>query len=243
MHTNEATITTEPGHISIPLAAECLSAGYGPVSVIQDVSIAVRPAAMNVLLGANGAGKTTTIRALCGLIPPQNGTVLWRGAATRAPLHVRAREGLAYVAESRSVFSSLSLADNLKLAAVSAEDAFALFPELKQRFRTGVGNLSGGEQQMLALALALGRSPAVLLADELSLGLAPLVVERLLEALVQATNNGLAVLLVEQHVRQALGCADYVSVLRRGQVAASGTGAEMRGRVHEIEELYLQATA
>jgi branched-chain amino acid transport system ATP-binding protein len=225
---------------------ECrqLCAGYGGMVVVRDLDLHVGPGEVVALIGPNGAGKTTTLLTLSGDLPPISGQVMFHGAATKAPLFKRARRGLGFVTEERSVFMRLSTADNLRLAGVSRADATALFPELGPLMRRTAGLLSGGEQQMLALARALARKPAMLLADELSLGLAPLVVQRLLRAVRDAaTEHGLGVLLVEQHVRQALQIADRVYVMQRGEIAIEGTAAEMHGRLDELEATYLAGAA
>jgi branched-chain amino acid transport system ATP-binding protein len=220
--------------------ARGLTAGYSTQAVIHDVHLVVRPGEVVALLGPNGAGKTTTLLALAGELPLQAGEVLIDGIVTKAPLHKRSQRGLAFVTEERSVFKSLSTVDNLRVGDVDVDEAIALFPELEKRLTVRGGLLSGGEQQMLTLARALTRKPKLLLADELSLGLAPLVVKRLLEAVrVAADERGCGVLLVEQHVRKALRYADRAYVMRRGRIEMEGNAAEMRGRLAEIEDSYL----
>lgn len=219
-----------------------LAAGYGAQPVVHDVEIEVHPGEVVTLLGPNGAGKTTTLLALAGELPPLAGHVELDGAPTRTPLHRRARNGLTFVTEEKSVFMGLSTRDNLRVGGVRVQDALALFPELERRLDVRGGLLSGGEQQMLTLARALARRPRLLLADELSMGLAPLIVQRLLEAVrAAADEQGTAVLLVEQHVRKALRYADRVYVMRRGRIELSGTAAEMATRIDEIEDQYLSA--
>ncbi|MEV0938035.1 ABC transporter ATP-binding protein [Streptomyces phaeochromogenes] len=220
------------------IEARALSAGYGTVPVLRDLDIEVRPGEVVALLGPNGAGKSTTLRVLSGELAPMSGEVRWLGGAGQAPLHRRARQGLAYVGE-RAVFTRLDTADNLRVGRVTTDQALALFPELEKRLRTGAGMLSGGEQQMLSLARALCRTPKLLLADELSLGLAPLVVDRLLRAVREAADRGLGALLVEQHVRKVLDIADRVYVLRRGRIVMTGTPKELRANLDEIESSYL----
>jgi len=191
------------------------------------------------LLGVNGAGKTTTVRALAGELTLAAGQVFLNGAVTTAPLHVRARQGLRFITEERSVFMGLSVSDNLRLGGQPVARCLELFPELERLMGRKAGLLSGGEQQMLTLARALGGDPSILLVDELSLGLAPMVFERLLIAVRAAADRGTGILLVEQHVRQALEMADRAYVLNRGKVALSATAAEMMDRIDEIESTYL----
>jgi branched-chain amino acid transport system ATP-binding protein len=225
---------------------ECrgLSAGYGKMAVVRDLDLHVAAGEVVALLGANGAGKTTTLLALAGELPPLAGEVRLHGKPTTAPLHARCRDGLSYLTEERSVIMSLTAHENLRLAGVDPEVALELFPELRPLLKRTAGLLSGGEQQMLSLARALGRGPRVLLADELSLGLAPLVVERLLTSVRRAADEvGVAVLLVEQHVRQALAYADRVYVMERGRVTLSGPVAEVKAQIEDIEAAYLSAGA
>jgi branched-chain amino acid transport system ATP-binding protein len=229
---------------AVALEARGIAAGYGPQPVIHDVDITVRPGEVVALLGANGAGKTTTLLTLAGELPPMRGEVAIDGHVTKAPLYKRARNGLTFVTEEKSVFMGLSARDNLRVAGVDLDEALTLFPELERRLQVRGGLLSGGEQQMLTLARALAREPRVLLADELSMGLAPLVVKRLLEAVrAAADQRGAAVLLVEQHVRKALRYADRAYVMRRGRIELSGTAAELNSRIDEIEDQYLSTNA
>lgn len=222
------------------IEARGLSAGYGPQPVIHDIDLLVHPGEIVALLGANGAGKTTTLLTLAGELPALDGQVLLDGAVTKAPLHQRARQGLTFVTEEKSVFMGMSTRDNLRVGGVDVDAALELFPELESRLGVRGGLLSGGEQQMLTLARALSRKPRILLADELSLGLAPLIVARLLEAVRHAaTAQNTAVLLVEQHVRKALQYADRAYVMRRGQLEIEGSSAELAGRIDEIESSYL----
>ena len=224
--------------------ARKISAGYGPQAVIHDVDIYVNPGEVVALLGANGAGKTTTLLTLAGELPAMSGEVAFDGTVTRAPLHQRARNGLTFVTEEKSVFKGLSTRDNLRVGDVNVDEALALFPELERRLDVRGGLLSGGEQQMLTLARALARKPRVLLADELSMGLAPLVVKRLLEAVrAAADQQGTAVLLVEQHVRKALKYADRAYVMRRGRIELSGSAADLSSRIDAIEDQYLSTAA
>jgi branched-chain amino acid transport system ATP-binding protein len=222
---------------------ECrnLAAGYGPIPAVHDVSLRVRPGEMVAVLGANGAGKSTTLLALAGELPLQGGEVLWNSSPTRAPLYKRARSGLAFVTEERSVFMGLTVRENLRLGRGSVADALALVPELRRLLGRRVGLLSGGEQQMLTLARALASKPEILFADELSLGLAPLILDRLLRLARQAADDGVGVLIVEQQARKALRYCDRAYVLARGHVVLEGTAEELCERLPEIEATYLSA--
>jgi ABC-type branched-subunit amino acid transport system ATPase component len=222
------------------LSARNLTAGYSGLAAIRDVSLEVSPGEIVALLGANGAGKTTTILSLCGELAPMSGEVTFLGEPTRSSLTQRARRGLTLVTEEKSVFMGLTTAENLRLGRGDSERALELFPMLKPHLGRKAGLLSGGQQQILTLGRALASQPKVLLADELTLGLAPIIVSQLLEVLRRvATEQQVGVLLVEQHVRSALSIADRVYVLRRGRVVLSGDGPEMRDRIDEIEKMYL----
>lgn len=222
------------------LEAIDLASGYLPGQyVIEDINITVPAGQVTVLLGANGAGKSTTMHTLAGMMPARKGEVRIEGKVTKEPLHVRARNGLAYVTEQRSVLMGLTTRENIKVGGVREEDVLAYFPELEKRINIRGGLLSGGEQQMLTLGRALARKPRVLLADELSLGLAAKVVTRLLQAVRDTADSGTAVLLVEQHVRKVLKYADNVYVLQHGRIVLSGAGPEMAERIDEIEGFYM----
>jgi branched-chain amino acid transport system ATP-binding protein len=221
------------------LAARGVAAGYHRHAVVDGIDLEVRAGEVVALLGPNGAGKTTTLLTLAGELQPLTGEVYFRGHPTTAGLYKRAREGLAFVTEERSVFPQLTAAENLKVGRCEVADALSLFPELEPLLDRRGGLLSGGEQQMLTLARALGRKPILLLADELSLGLAPLVVKRLLTAVrAAADERGIGVLLVEQHVKQALRVADRVIVMRGGRIVLAGTVDETR---HQLEDAYLSS--
>jgi branched-chain amino acid transport system ATP-binding protein len=222
------------------LHAENLTSGYVGQPVIRDVTLTVEPGEVVCILGPNGAGKTTTMMTLTGMVPVMSGSVEMFGKSTNEPLYRRARSGLSFVTEERSIIRSLSLADNVRLAGVPLEAVTDLFPELKTRVSTRAGLLSGGEQQMLTLGRALAREPRLLLADELSLGLAPLIVDRLLHAVRSAADDRrTGVLMVEQHARKALKYADRALVMQRGRVVLNLSGEEARARIGEIEDSYL----
>jgi branched-chain amino acid transport system ATP-binding protein len=222
------------------IEARALSAGYGKMPVVREIDVRVDAGEVIALIGANGAGKTTTLLTLAGELTPMTGEVRFLGTPTTASMHNRCRNGLGYVTEERSVIMNMSVADNLRLAGVAPSVAFSYFPALERIMGRRAGLCSGGEQQMLSLARALGRDPKVLLADELSLGLAPIVVTNLLQAVRDAASErGIGVLLVEQHVRQALKIADRVYVMERGRIALSGTSHEVASQVDKIEAAYL----
>ncbi|GAB2664973.1 ATP-binding cassette domain-containing protein [Prescottella soli] len=222
------------------LEYEGVSAGYGEVAVCRDLNLTVRAGEVVALIGANGAGKSTTMLTAAGELTPIAGSVRVLDQPKRMSLAQLSKRGLSYVTEERSVIMGLTAAENLRLAGVSADDACAIFPELRALLRRQAGLLSGGEQQMLTLARALARKPKLLLADELSLGLAPQIVARLLAVVRDAaTTDGVGVLLVEQHVRQVLEVADRVYVMRRGRVILEGPASEIAADLDAVQRAYL----
>jgi branched-chain amino acid transport system ATP-binding protein len=228
---------TGPGQVM--LAARDVSTGYHGVPVVRNLDLEVRAGEVVLLAGPNGAGKTTTMMTLAGAIRPLSGTTEFAGSATRLPMHKRVRLGLGVVTERRSIFSSLTVADNLRLGRGTMDEALHHFPELRARLHISAGQLSGGEQQMLSLARVIAARPTAVIADEMSLGLAPIVVKRLLVALRSAADEGAAVLIVEQHVRVALEIADRACFLKRGSIVLSGDSAQLRSQEREIEAVYL----
>ncbi len=225
------------------LEAKGLTAGYGKVTVVRDVDLEIREGEVVALLGPNGTGKTTTLLTLAGDLTPLGGTVNCLGLDGNASLHQRARAGLALVTDARAVFTRLTVAENLRVFRTTRESVVELFPELEAHLDRRVALLSGGQQQMLALGLALSRRPAVVLADELSMGLAPLIIDRLFAALRTAADQGTGVLLVEQHVHKAMNIADRVYVMEHGRIAITGTAEDLRHRVDAIQSSYLADTA
>jgi sulfate-transporting ATPase len=228
--------------MDVALRAEGLSAGYGELAAVRDLDLTVHAGEVVALLGPNGAGKSTTLLTFAGELPPLHGRVSYLGRAGNDPLHRRVRDGLGFVPEERSVFQSLTVADNLRLGPGSTDAALDLFPELRPLLGRRAGLCSGGEQQILALARALAARPRLLLVDELSLGLAPLVVRRLLDALrAAADDDGTAVLLVEQHAGQALEVADRACVLHRGRIALESSSADLIDDLGPLERVYIGA--
>jgi branched-chain amino acid transport system ATP-binding protein len=219
--------TAGVGHETPVLEIRGLTAGYGDLAAVRSVSLVLFPGEIVALLGANGAGKTTLLLSMVGVLPRMAGQVWWRGATCSLPLHRLARSGLAFVPGAPSVITGLSVRDNLRLGSGGVDRAVGYFPELGVLLDRRAGLLSGGEQQMLSMARALACGPKVLLVDELSLGLAPMVVDRLLAALRAAADaDGLAVLLVEQQVRRALAVADRWQLLSKGVITESGDAAD-----------------
>jgi branched-chain amino acid transport system ATP-binding protein len=221
------------------VAARRLSAGYQGVPAIEHVDVEVAAGEMVLLAGPNGAGNSTTVMTLAGAITPIDGAVEVDGRPTRLALHRRVQGGLGLITEQRSVFMNLTVAENIRLARTSIDAVLEYFPELEKRLRVPAGAISGGEQQMLSVGRVLASKRTAILADELSLGLAPIVVKRLLGALRRAASGGAAVLLVEQHVRVALDVVDRGYFLRRGRVELEGTTATLRASEAAIRNIYL----
>jgi branched-chain amino acid transport system ATP-binding protein len=221
---------------------EGLVAGYGRVSVVHDVDLEVAKGEVVALLGPNGAGKTTVILTIAGELAPLGGVVRCLNLQPDASLSERSRSGLALVTDTHAVFMRMTVAENLRVFHTTPDTVVAIFPELESHLHRRVGLLSGGQQQMLALGLALSRQPSLILADELSIGLAPMIVERLFSVLRAAADEGVGVLLVEQYVHKALAIADRVYVMDRGRIAISGSAVDLRERVDEIQASYLTGT-
>jgi branched-chain amino acid transport system ATP-binding protein len=220
------------------LEVDSLYAGYGPVGVLEDVSFAVKEGETVALLGANGAGKTTTLRAICGMLKSARGRVAIAGQdVTRRSTEQIVRLGVAHVPEGRGTFAPLTVEENLRLGAYARRDsgikdtmarAFDLFPRLEERRSQRAGTLSGGEQQMLAIARALMLKPRLMLLDEPSLGLAPKLVRELFKTLRRIKeDDGTAMLVVEQNARLVLEFADAAHVLETGRLALSGSADQV----------------
>jgi branched-chain amino acid transport system ATP-binding protein len=218
-----------------------IRAGYGPIEVVHGVSLVVPEGSVVALLGPNGGGKTTILSVCAGTLTPTSGEVRYAGALINGlSADARARQGICTVPEGRGIFPNLSVRENLLMATqvgVSMDHvenvAFAQFPRLKDRRKQLAGTLSGGEQQMLALARAFATDPKVLFLDELSLGLAPLVVSELYEKVAELASGGLSILLVEQFAHSALPIADAAALVLQGVIAAQGSPAEMEERLSE----------
>ena len=222
------------------LEVENASFGYGNIPIVRHLSLTVHAGQVVALLGANGAGKTTTLLGVAGELRCAEGTVRWLGRETKAPLHVRAKQGLGFVPGEQAITPSLNVRDNLRLGRGTTDAALELFPELRPMLRRQGGLLSGGEQKMLSMARAVAARPRLLLVDEISQGLAPLATKRLLAAVRRAADEfGVGVLLVEQQVRQALDLCDRAYVMRRGEIVMEGAGVELGRMMHEIEAHYL----
>jgi branched-chain amino acid transport system ATP-binding protein len=211
--------------------------------IVRGATLEVRPGKVTVLLGANGAGKTTLLEALSGVIPAAEGTIELDGTPLRkAARRERARRGLGHVEQGRRIFSDLTAEENLIVAARpdwSLDEAFALFPELKQRRGSRAGLLSGGEQQMLVVARALAARPRVLMVDEMSLGLAPRVASRLVATMRTLADSGLGILLVEQFAALALSVGDTVHVLTQGEIVYSGNCQTLAAQPDILRRAYL----
>jgi len=238
--------TTEPTTVPEPssngaaplLELRDVEAGYGPFRSLFGVSLTVQHQGVTALLGANGSGKTTVVRVASGLIKPTAGSLLFEGEDVGGQRAYKlARLGIVHAPEGRSVFASLSVEENLVLTfrqqfgrrgvKPKLERAYELFPRMGERRRQAAGTLSGGEQRMLSLARVLVREPKMLITDELSLGLAPVIIDEVYATLATIRDAGCSLLVVEQHVHQALTLADQVVVLAKGKVALSGRADEL----------------
>jgi branched-chain amino acid transport system ATP-binding protein len=229
-----------PGPPADGLVVEQLTVAYGGVRAVDGLSFRVRPGEIVALVGANGAGKTSTLAAISGLLRPRAGSVRWNGRELASlPTHRIVEAGVVQVPEGRAILAGLSVRENLLLGGYRRRDRAAMladlerelerFPPLRHRLAAPAGTLSGGEQQMLALARGLLARPSLLMLDEPSMGLAPQVVRDLFRVVADLRREGRTILLVEQNARQALALADHAFVLQTGRLAMSGTGAELLG--------------
>ena len=235
--------------MSTLLRLDGLEVGYGALTAVREVSLEVRVGEMVALIGANGAGKTTTLKAITGLLPLRRGAITLEGERLDglSPARVVGR-GIAHVPEGRQLFPTMTVRENLELGAAGAaararrgdtlDRVFALFPRLAERARQLAGTLSGGEQQMCAIGRGLMACPRLLMLDEPSLGLAPVVVKQIFENLARINREGTTILLVEQNVGRALGLAHRAYVLESGRVALSGTSESLLASAH-VKQAYL----
>lgn len=230
------------------LSLEKVVAGYGGIIAIKGIDLTVNSGEIVTLIGSNGAGKSTTLRTISGLLRPRSGRILFKGQdITRLPAHRIVSLGLSHVPEGRGIFHRLTVLENLQLGAYQRNDneidadldrVFELFPRLKERARQTGGTLSGGEQQMLAIGRAMMARPEVLLLDEPSMGLSPLLVETIFETIKTVRAGGATILLVEQNAAMALEIADRAYVIESGLITITGTGAEL-ARDERVRRAYL----
>jgi len=231
------------------LRVEGLEAGYGEVQVLWGITLAAAPGQLTTIVGANGVGKTTTLRAIAGSLRPWGGRVLFKGEdVTRLPPHDKAARGLVLVPEGRQLFHTMTVEENLQMGAYARraargyanrlEHVYELFPRLRERRFQRAGTFSGGEQQMLAIARGLMNDPELIVIDELSLGLAPLIVQELFSKLEALRREGLTIVLVEQNVHLAFSLSDYAYVIAEGRLFTEGRPAALESQP-EIRRAYL----
>jgi branched-chain amino acid transport system ATP-binding protein len=231
------------------LTLEDVRVYYGAIQAVKGISLDVRERELVALVGSNGAGKTTTLRTISGIFRPRSGRIVYEGRdLTKLAPHQIVAAGVVQAPEGRQIFGSLTVRENLAMGAVSRRDreavagdlerVFALFPVLKERLGQPGGTLSGGEQQMLSIGRALMGRPRLLLMDEPSLGLAPLIVARIFEVIARLKSEGVTILLVEQNARKALEVADRAYVLETGLISLSGAAREL-AKNPEVERAYL----
>jgi branched-chain amino acid transport system ATP-binding protein len=220
------------------LALDRLAVAYGGIQAVKGIDLVVASGELVCLIGANGAGKTTTLKGVCGLLPVKSGTIRYAGDdITGHPAFELVRRGLAMVPEGRGMFGGLTIEENLAMGAYArsdraaiksdAERVFALFPRLKERRRQTAGTLSGGEQQMLAIGRALMSRPRLLLLDEPSMGLAPLMVQKVFETILSVAKEGVTILLIEQNAKLALEVSDRGYVMESGEITLAGNAAAL----------------
>ncbi|RHW28564.1 ABC transporter ATP-binding protein [Nocardioides immobilis] len=244
---SELHVTPEPAGVPV-LEVRGLAAGYGSVTVVRDLDVSLSAGQVLAILGPNGAGKTTVMTTLAGLLPRIAGKVLVDGKPLpNARPGAANKAGLVLVADDRALFTGLSVKENLQIAhkpgGPDLDATMELFPALKKRLKVSAGAISGGEQQMLAVARALVQRPQVLLIDEMSMGLAPVIVEELLPVVRRiADDTGAVVVLVEQHVHLALDVADESLVIVHGDVRLRGSAAELAAHPEWLEAAYLGET-
>jgi len=231
------------------LEVESLEVAYGDLQVVWDVSFRVPEDSIVAILGPNGAGKTTSLLALMGLLPVKAGSASFKGSSLiGVPTHEMVERGLVMIPEERAAFASLTVRENLEIGAYTRrarasrsetmEEVYDTFPRLAERKSQLAGTLSGGERQMLAIGKALMARPALLILDEPSLGLAPIIVDQIFDVIREIRDRGVSVLMVEQHLEMALESADYAYILEMGSIVTEGTGPELEADTR-VQEAYL----
>jgi branched-chain amino acid transport system ATP-binding protein len=231
------------------LALENLVISYGGIEAVKGVSLSVNEGELISLIGSNGAGKTTTLKAIAGLLKPKSGKIFFQDSLSSGHCHELVQRGMALVPEGRGVFSRMTVIENLQMGAYLRKDdqiaedmekMFQYFPRIKERAGQLAGTLSGGEQQMLAIARALMSQPTLLLLDEPTMGLSPIMVETIFDVIRQVSKQGMAILLVEQNAKVALTISDRAYVMESGEMTMEGTGEDL-GKDPRIQEAYLGA--
>ena len=231
------------------LALESVNTFYGKIHALHDITFEVNKGEIVTLIGSNGAGKSTTLRTISSQLTPASGRVIYQGnVISRTPAHEVVGLGIAHVPEGRKIFPALTVEENLEMGAFRIRDkkknaenfqrVYTLFPRLKERYHQRGGTLSGGEQQMLAIGRALMSEPTLLLMDEPSMGLAPMLVEVIFESILQLNKDGITILLVEQNAKKALKVSHRGYVLQTGAITLSGTGKELLNN-DTVREAYL----
>ena len=231
------------------LEVENVSAGYGMVQILWDVSFKIKEKELVSIIGPNGAGKTTLVKTIVGLLPPKNGTIRFKGESIeKLPPYEIVKRGINLIPEGREIFPRMTVEENLLLGAYTVnneskvketkEKVYQIFPVLKKKEKLLAQTLSGGEQQMLVIGRSLMSNPELLILDEPSLGLAPIVVEKVLDTLSKINEDGVTILLVEQNIRDSLNIANRGYVLEEGKIIIEGEGRELLANSH-IKEVYL----
>jgi branched-chain amino acid transport system ATP-binding protein len=231
------------------LELEKVSSGYGKVQILWDVSFQIKEKEIVSIIGPNGAGKTTLVKTIMGLLPAKSGTVRFKGEAIqKLPPYEIVKKGLVMIPEGREIFPRMTVEENLQLGAYTIKDknvvkdtkekVYQIFPVLKKKEKAKAQTLSGGEQQMLVICRSLMSNPQLLILDEPSLGLAPIIVEKVLDTVTKINEDGVTILLVEQNIRDSLGVADRGYVLEEGKIILEGEGRELLSNSH-IKEVYL----
>lgn len=231
------------------LEVENLSSGYGAVQILWDVSFRINEKEIICIIGPNGAGKTTLVRTIAGLLPAKTGTIRFKGEnIEKTPPYEIVKKGLTLIPEGREIFPRLTVDENMRLGAYTINDkskvgelkerVYQIFPVLKKKEKVLAQTLSGGEQQMLVIGRSLMSNPKLLILDEPSLGLAPIIVEKVLDTLEMINDDGVTILLVEQNIRDSLNIANRAYVLEEGKIIIEGEGRELLNNEH-IKEVYL----